>query len=583
MKKSILSHSQRVNERNIAFGRLAIVLIMASIFVFRLVSGIDHLNPGSPAFLMDTGSIIIALAFSLFILLLCGYQEVPAWTPPLSVVVDLLIITVALFSPPLGQNVPSWEYIPGSSFYGIYFITIFFTIFRLQKGLSLLAGILAGGIYLTLTILFIDQWVNTSWINELEKAGFLILTGVLAQTASRGLVKNNYAFLATEQKLLETDERLRQLSANLPGGVFQFLWQASGKVDVLYLSSGIQDLLGVSNKEIFRKPNSLLKIFTQDHHKRFFFQASRSRHQAQDWSMELQVSAKKDLWVRAIFSGRPIKSSTEGGAMIHGLLLDISAKKGAELKMKKAWAEAEEANRVKTHFLANMSHELRTPLNAIIGFSDLLFQSGLTLEQRANLQSIRSSGESLLSLIEDVLDFSRLEVGQLKISPRFFVLNDLILEVYHSLSPIAEEKGLQFTVKLLHDSPWQLKADPMRIKQILLNLVGNALKFTEEGSVVLSYAIIKEPRESILFQIKDSGIGIPEENLEDIFQEFSQIDHTHTRRYGGTGLGLAISRSLAQLMDGDITVKSEVGQGSTFSLSLPLLGQARNFPIGVTR
>jgi hypothetical protein len=118
----------------------------------------------------------------------------------------------------------------------------------------------------------------------------------------------------------------------------------------------------------------------------------------------------------------------------------------------------------------------------------------------------------------------------------------------------------------------------MRIKQILLNLVGNALKFTEEGSVVLSYAIIKEPRESILFQIKDSGIGIPEENLEDIFQEFSQIDHTHTRRYGGTGLGLAISRSLAQLMDGDITVKSEVGQGSTFSLSLPLLGQARNFP-----
>jgi PAS domain-containing protein len=209
--------------------------------------------------------------------------------------------------------VPSWEYIPGSSFYGIYFITIFFTIFRLQKGLSLLAGILAGGIYLTLTILFIDQWVNTSWINELEKAGFLILTGVLAQTASRGLVKNNYAFLATEQKLLETDERLRQLSANLPGGVFQFLWQASGKVDVLYLSSGIQDLLGVSNKEIFRKPNSLLKIFTQDHHKRFFFQASRSRHQAQDWSMELQVSAKKDLWVRAIFSGRPIKSSTEGG------------------------------------------------------------------------------------------------------------------------------------------------------------------------------------------------------------------------------------------------------------------------------
>jgi signal transduction histidine kinase/CheY-like chemotaxis protein len=482
------------------------------------------------------------------------------------------------FFSPLGQSIASVDFIPQSSFFSIYFITIFFTIFRLRKNLSLYVSFLTAGIYLVLVLLFVGRWENTSLINELQKVGFLLLAGYMAQSATKNLRRNSAEFMATEQKLLETDERLRKLSANLPGGVFQFIWNPKGEVEVLYLSSGIQELLGVSNEEIRRKPASLLKHFSNSHHNRFFYMVSRSRLQAKDWSMELEINDNRGTWVRAIFSGRPLMAQPAGGAMIHGMLLDISAKKEAEIKMKRAWDQAEEANRVKTQFLANMSHELRTPLNAIIGFSDLLFQSSLNQEQRTNLRSIRSSGESLLTLIEDMLDFSRLEVGQLKITPRFFILNDLLLEVYHSMSHLSEEKGILFTIELPRPEPWQLRADPVRIKQILLNLVENALKFTEKGRITLSYKIQTKPAQAVVFRVEDTGIGIAPEHQEDIFHEFSQIDHTSTRKYGGTGLGLAISRSLAQLMNGDLHVKSNLGLGSVFSLVLPLDEQNMKFP-----
>lgn len=242
------------------------------------------------------------------------------------------------------------------------------------------------------------------------------------------------------------------------------------------------------------------------------------------------------------------------------------------LNLQDARAEAEQASRTKSAFLANMSHELRTPFNGLLGMMSLLDRSSLTTPQREYLGIARQSGEHLLTILNDVLDFSKMESGRLEMVARPTDLRQTVSEVQALMAPQARDKALKLEVEVAADLPEVVQADAKRVKQILFNLLGNAIKFTDTGRVGLTVdrGHTSTARPGVRFRITDTGIGMGEETRARLFQRFSQGDNSISRRFGGTGLGLEISRTLAELMDGEIAVTSQVGRGSEFTVVLPL-------------
>jgi len=300
----------------------------------------------------------------------------------------------------------------------------------------------------------------------------------------------------------------------------------------------------------------------------------------QEWSGEYRFRHADGTYVSVLDRAFVVRNEQGVPVRMAGAMVDLTDRKQAEAALRQAMAKAESATQAKSAFLATMSHEIRTPMNGVIGMTGLLLDSDLTPEQRECADTVRRSGEHLLDIINDILDFSKIEAGKLDLEVIAFDLRTLVEDVGALLAENAHVKGLELSTLVEAEVPTALRGDPGRLRQILTNLVGNAIKFTEQGEVVVrvglaeSEDVTPEGTVSLRFAVRDTGIGMTPAQCANLFQPFSQADCSTTRKYGGTGLGLAICKELAVLMQGTIEVESTPGQGTCFWFTARLVRQA---------
>ncbi|HEX8427105.1 PAS domain S-box protein [Hymenobacter sp.] len=367
----------------------------------------------------------------------------------------------------------------------------------------------------------------------------------------------------TEQK--DAEEALKRREEKYRGIIEQMklgLMETNLTDEVMYVNQVFCDTLGYSSTEI-TSHDFLQPLLTQE-----LTQVAREGEDAYELSARSKDGSQKWLLV----SRAPVYDDDKQIIGTIRITLDITHQKELENKLRRAKEHAEESSKAKELFLANMSHEIRTPMNAILGMSQLLAKTPLRPDQDEYLQAIATSGENLLVIINDILDLSKIEAGQLQVERIGFNANQLMAQIEKTLLYKAEEKGLSFVSEAAPELPQVLLGDPYRLTQVLLNLAGNAIKFTEKGHVAISCELIGHAANGveIKFTVADTGIGIDPAYLNDIFKEFSQEDSSVTRKFGGTGLGLSISKSLVNLMGGELQISSEKNKGtaSTFSLVL---------------
>jgi PAS domain S-box-containing protein len=403
--------------------------------------------------------------------------------------------------------------------------------------------------------------------------------GVMIKSArtERARAAHSDELIRASTQAIEAEERLREITNGLPGVVFQFEFRDSRRERLPYfnfVSRGIARLTKLPANVLTVAPRKFLRqVFPKDRRK-LMFALLRCRQSQAPIQLAFRLCGNDGTvrWVEATANRR---DSATTSRVWNGFLFDVTERKQADLELQKAKDSADAANRAKGNFLATVSHEIRTPLNGALGLIEMLKLSHLDRQQLSNVQLIEESSRSLLRLIDDLLDFSRMERGALEIRREQTLLHEKLARIADFWQESARHKGLSLTLKIKPGVPAVTMVDKMRLKQILDNLLSNAIKFTTKGSIELiveladdASATSETPR--VHFRVIDTGIGVPAAVQARLFQPFVQADEDTTRKFGGTGLGLSICRSLAERMGGTISMHSVIGEGTEMTLALPL-------------
>jgi two-component system sensor histidine kinase/response regulator len=400
------------------------------------------------------------------------------------------------------------------------------------------------------------HWLQTSISPEpdLARDGSTVFTGIWQDIT----------------EIRAADARLREVTDNVPVVVFQYQFAVSGQLDILFVSRAIENMCGLRPEDMMADSRVFFAEVLPDDRAMVANSMALARGLSQSWELDFRMVhavTHETIWVHG--QSQPQTHET-GSTVWNGYVKDITAARLSSEELQKAKEDAEAANRAKSDFLANMSHEIRTPMNGVIGMTELLMDTSMDAEQRDYLNIVKSSSESLLRVINDILDFSKIEAGMLLIEHIPFNLGRSLEDTLKTLALRAHEKGLELVCDIAPDVPMAVVGDPGRLRQVLLNIIGNAFKFTEKGEVVLRVRCAPECTDGteLVFSVSDTGIGIPENKLKTIFDAFSQEDSSTTRKYGGTGLGLTICARLVEALGGRIWVDSVVGKGSEFHFQI---------------
>jgi PAS domain S-box-containing protein len=401
------------------------------------------------------------------------------------------------------------------------------------------------------------RWIEAEMTPEpvLASSGATVFTGIWRDVTT----------------IKEALQRLGEVTKDLPLAVYQFQQMPDGSHRIPFCNSAMEDVCGITAEQAME--NSSL-VFDQLHPEDFEVvnqTIAHSRETLTLWAQDYRYIHKLSGEVIWVHSSAQPQRLADGSTLWNGSLSNITEARKVSESLQSSKALAESANRAKSEFLANMSHEIRTPMNGVLGMTELALDTDLNPEQREYLNIIKISGDALLVVINDILDFSKIESGSLRLEIIPFHLGGLISDLLKTLALAAHAKHLDLVVDIKADVPMQVMGDPGRLRQILVNLIGNAIKFTSLGSVVLKVELVSLQMRmlTLRFTVADTGKGIAPHKLHSIFEAFAQEDSTITRRFGGTGLGLPISDKLAQALGGKIEVSSQLGVGSQFVLNLP--------------
>ncbi|MBN2887210.1 MAG: HAMP domain-containing protein, partial [Chromatiaceae bacterium] len=397
----------------------------------------------------------------------------------------------------------------------------------------------------------------------------------LAQSFNRMAARIRHEQERLEERVAQRTEELQRsqaayedLTRRLPVGVYSLRGSATEIGDFTYVSDRFCELMRVPREILLADSSSAFAQVHPDAMAGFLALNCQRMSDLQPfvWEGPFLIQGRQ-RWFR--IESLP-SAQTNGSVLWNGVLSDISARKAIEEALIEAKQQAEAASRAKSDFLATMSHEIRTPLNAILGFSQLAMEDGITPRQRELLEKSHEAAHSLLGIFNDILDYAKIETGRIALERRPFTLRGLLDDLATSFSGRLADKGLDLQIDIDPDLPDELIGDPLQLSQVLKHLLGNAIKFTERGHIqIKAFRQAADDAQILLgFSVCDTGIGFRDDQVELLFQPFSQADSSITRRYGGTGLGLTISRQLVALMGGELSAQGEAGVGATFRFSV---------------